>query len=63
MKTNIELIDAYHNATSGYEAAKTGTGDRLEAFTRLLVAERALTTRLPWQHMVCWQNGRPWCHF
>jgi hypothetical protein len=63
MKTDIELIDAYHNATSDYEVAQSGAGDRLAAFTRLLVAERALTTRLPGQHLVCWPQGRPWCHF
>jgi hypothetical protein len=62
MKTDIELIDAYHNATSDYEAAQSGAGDRLAAFTRLLVAERALTTRLPGQNLVCWPHGRPWCH-
>jgi hypothetical protein len=60
MKTNIELIDAYHGATYDYEAAKAGTADRLEAFTRLLTAERVLTNRLPRQHLVCWTYGRPW---
>jgi hypothetical protein len=62
MKTDIQLIDAYHNATADYEAAQSGAGDRLVAFTRLLVAERALTTRLPGQHVICWPHGQPWCH-
>ena len=52
MKTDAELIDAYQSATNDYEAAKDGRGDRLEAFTRLLVAERVLAARLPWQHLV-----------
>jgi hypothetical protein len=60
MKTNVELIDAYHGATYDYEAAKAGAADRFEAFTRLLVAERVLTARLPGQHLVCWPYGRPW---
>ena len=63
MKTDSELIEAYHNATSDYEAAQSGAGDRLMAFTRLLVAERALTTRLPGQQVICWPHGRPWCRF
>jgi len=60
MKTDVELIDAYHNATYAYEAAKAGAGNRLEAFTRLLVAERVLTIPLPGQYLVCWPHGRPW---
>jgi hypothetical protein len=60
MKSDTELIDAYHIATFDYEAAKAGTGDRLGAFTRLLVAERVLTTRLPGQQLACWSCGRPW---
>jgi hypothetical protein len=63
MQTDVELIDAYHNATSAYEAAQAGAGDRLVAFTRLLVAERVLATRLPGQHLVAWPHGQPWCHF
>jgi hypothetical protein len=62
MKTDVELIDGYHSATFDYEAAKAGTGSRVEAFTRLLVAERVLTTRLPGRHLVCWPHGRLWCH-
>lgn len=46
MKTDLELTQAYHSATSSYEAAKAGTGDRLNAFTRLMDAERVLTTRV-----------------
>jgi hypothetical protein len=38
--TNDKLIQAYHAATRDYEAAKAGAGNRLEAFTRFLVAER-----------------------
>jgi hypothetical protein len=32
-----------------YEAAKAGAGNRVEAFTRFLVAERVLSARLTWQ--------------
>jgi hypothetical protein len=46
--TEHALIDAYHQAMRDYEAAKVGTGGRIEAFTRLLVAEKVLTTRLGW---------------
>jgi hypothetical protein len=62
MKTDSELIDGYHSAIYAYEAAKPGTGCRLEAFTRLLVAERVLVTRLSGQHWVCWPHGQLWCH-
>ena len=62
MKTDLELIEGYHLATDAYAAAKMGSGRRLEAFTRLLVAERALTARLPGRHWVCWPHGPPWCH-
>ena len=44
--TDDELIDAYHEAMVGYEAAKAGTGDRLETFARILVAEKVLAARL-----------------
>jgi hypothetical protein len=46
--TEHALIDAYHQAMRDYEAAKVGTGGRIEAFTSLLVAEKVLTTRLGW---------------
>jgi hypothetical protein len=38
--TNDKLIQAYHEAMMDYEAAKAGAGNRVEAFTRFLVAER-----------------------
>jgi hypothetical protein len=44
--TNEKLINAYHEAMSNYEAAKAGAGNRVEAFTRFLVAERVLSARL-----------------
>jgi hypothetical protein len=44
--TDDELIDAYHEAMGGYEAAKAGAGNRVETFTEFLVAERVLTARL-----------------
>jgi hypothetical protein len=44
--TNDNLIDAYREARGAYEAAKVGTGHRVETFTRYLVAEKVLTTRL-----------------
>jgi hypothetical protein len=44
--TDDKLIDAYHEAMGDYEAAKAGAGNRVEAFTRFLVAERVLSVRL-----------------
>jgi hypothetical protein len=44
--TNDKLVHAYHEAMSDYEAAKAGTGNRVEAFTRFLVAERIISARL-----------------
>ena len=41
-----KLVNAYHEAMSDYEAAKAGSGNRVEAFTRFLVAERILSARL-----------------
>jgi hypothetical protein len=41
-----KLVDAYHEALGDYEAAKAGAGNRVEAFTRFLVAERVLSARL-----------------
>jgi hypothetical protein len=43
--TDDELIDAYHEAMGDYEAAKAGTGNRIETFTEFLVAERVLAAR------------------
>ena len=43
--TDDELIDAYHEAMVGYEAAKAGTGNRVKTFTEFLVAERVLAAR------------------
>ena len=43
--TNDKLINAYHEAMAAYEAAKTGTGSRVETFTRFLVAEKVLSAR------------------
>jgi hypothetical protein len=43
--TNDQLVYAYHAAMSGYEAAKAGAGNRVEAFTRFLVAERIMSAR------------------
>ena len=44
--TDNELIDAYHRAMRAYQAAKSGAGCRVDAFTDLLVAETVLTARL-----------------
>jgi hypothetical protein len=44
--TNDQLVHAYHEAMSDYEAAKAGAGNRVEAFTRFLVAERIISHRL-----------------
>jgi len=41
-----KLVNAYHEAMSDYEAAKAGAGNRVEAFTRFLVAERIVSARL-----------------
>jgi hypothetical protein len=46
--TDDKLINAYHTAMGNYEAAKAGTGNRVETFTKFLVAERALSARLGW---------------
>jgi hypothetical protein len=46
MTNNKNLIDAYHEALGDYEAAKAGAGNRVEMFTRFLVAERVLAARL-----------------
>jgi hypothetical protein len=43
--TDDKLIDAYHEAMGDYEAAKAGGGNRVETFTRFLVAERVLAAR------------------
>jgi hypothetical protein len=44
--TNDRLVHAYHEAMSDYEAAKGGAGNRVEAFTRFLVAERIISAHL-----------------
>jgi hypothetical protein len=44
--TDNELIEAYDKAMGAYQAAKAGTGCRVDAFTDLLVAETVLTARL-----------------
>jgi hypothetical protein len=49
--TDNKLIKAYHAAMSDYEAAKAGTGNRVETFTRFLVAERALSARSGWMDL------------
>jgi hypothetical protein len=46
--TDDKLINAYHAAMDDYEAAKAGTGNRVETFTKFLVAESALSARLGW---------------
>ena len=44
--TNEKLVNAYHEAMAAYEAAKTGTGSRVETFAKFLVAEKVLAARL-----------------
>jgi hypothetical protein len=44
--SDVELVDAYRKAAHDYAAAKAGTGNRVEALTSLLVAERVLISRL-----------------
>jgi hypothetical protein len=44
--TDDKLVDAFHEAMGDYEAAKAGVGNRVEMFTRFLVAERVLAARL-----------------
>jgi hypothetical protein len=41
-----KLINVYQEAMGDYEAAKAGVGNRVETFTRFLVAEKALATGL-----------------
>jgi hypothetical protein len=43
--TDDKLIDAYHEAMGNYEAAKAGTGNRVETFASFLVAEKVLAAR------------------
>lgn len=57
MKTDSELTQAYQDATSDYEAAKAGAGDRLDAFTKLMDAERVFTTRVGYgQQLQCYRD-------
>ncbi len=42
--TDHELIEAYSEAARAHNTAEIGTGSRVRAFIRMLVAERALTT-------------------
>ena len=41
-----KLTHAYQAAMGDYEAAKAGIGNRVETFTRFLVAEKVLATRM-----------------
>ena len=44
--TDNKHSDAYQEAMDDYEAAKAGAGNRVETFTRFLVAEKVLATRM-----------------
>ena len=44
--TNEKLVNAYHEAMAAYEAAKTGTGSRVETFAEFLVTEKVLAAHL-----------------
>jgi hypothetical protein len=44
--SDVELVAAYRKATLDYENAKAGAGNRVNAFTSFLVAERVLISRL-----------------
>jgi hypothetical protein len=44
--TDSDLLHAYNEAMRVYETAKAGTGCRVEAFAKLLVAEKTLTARV-----------------
>jgi hypothetical protein len=46
--THNKLFDAYHVAMGAYEAAKAGTGCRIETFATFLVAEKVLAARSGW---------------
>ena len=43
--TDDELLEAYHTALRGYASAKSGHGNRVEAFVRLTSAQMALISR------------------
>jgi hypothetical protein len=43
--TGDDPVRAYQDAMRAYEAAKAGSGSRVDAFVRLLVAERASIAR------------------
>jgi hypothetical protein len=44
--TDNKLSDAYQEAVRAHEAAKAGIGNRVETFTRFLVAEKVFATRM-----------------
>jgi hypothetical protein len=44
--TDNKLSDAYQEAVLAYEAAKAGIGNRVETFTRFLVAEKVFAARM-----------------
>jgi hypothetical protein len=41
-----KLTNAYQDAMGDYEAAKAGIGNRVDTFTKFLVAEKVLATHL-----------------
>ena len=43
--TDDELLEAYHTALCSYARAKSGHGNRVEAFVRLTSAQMALISR------------------
>lgn len=43
--TDDELLEAYHTALHSYACAKSGHGNRVEAFVRLTSAQMALIGR------------------
>jgi hypothetical protein len=45
---NDKLLPIYHAALGAYEAAKAGSGCRVETFTKLVMAERILTAHSGW---------------
>jgi hypothetical protein len=42
--TDHELVECYSEAARAHDTAEIGTGNRAQAFIRMLVAERVLTT-------------------
>ena len=55
--TDDELLEAYHAALRSYASAKSGHGNRVEAFVRLTSAQMALIGRFGASNYL-WRYGQ-----